>query len=54
MLNSSNKKCNSLAIQREPNTPAMILDVIFGIAPILVDAISGNLYRMPSNYIYDC
>lgn len=58
MLNSSNKKCNSLAIQREPNTPAMILDIIpgiiFGIIPILVDAVSGNLYKMPSNYTYQC
>jgi hypothetical protein len=58
MLNSSNKKCNSLAIQREPNTPAMILDVIpgfiFGIIPILVDAVSGNLYKMPSSYTYQC
>jgi hypothetical protein len=58
MLNSSNKKCNSLAIQRQPNMPAIILDVvpgfILGIIPILVDAVSGNLYKIPLNYIYEC
>ena len=58
MLNSGNKKCNSLTIQRQPNTPAIILDVIpgiiFGIIPILVDAVSGNLYKMPSTYTYQC
>lgn len=57
-LKSNDKNCNSLIVSRQPNAAAIILDVvpgfIFGIIPILVDAVSNNLYKMPSNYYYQC
>lgn len=57
-ITSTDKKCANTEIIRIPNTPALILDVIpgflFGIIPILVDAVSNNLYKMPSNYYYQC
>lgn len=57
-LKSHDKNCNILVVSRRPNTAAIILDVfpgfLIGIVPILVDAISNNLYKMPSNYYYQC
>lgn len=57
-LSSSNDKCDVLMVQTKPNAPAIILDVVpglfFGIIPILVDAVTGNLYRLPSSYVYGC
>ena len=57
-LSSESNKCDILMIQQTPNMAAIILDVfpglVFGIIPILVDAVTGNLYKMPTSYIYDC
>lgn len=57
-LLSENPSCDILTVQRRLNSPAFFLDVfpgfILGIAPITVDALSGNLYRMPDEFIYDC
>ena len=58
ILNSSNKRCNSPIIQRKPNSVAIILDVfpglILGIIPILADAVTDNLYKLPAYYNYEC
>ncbi|MBO4625956.1 MAG: hypothetical protein J5679_01605 [Alphaproteobacteria bacterium] len=57
-ITSANKACSETIVERTPNVSALILDVIpgffLGIAPILVDAISNNLYRMPETYSYSC
>lgn len=57
-LKSNNENCSDLIVSRRPNTAAIIFDVfpgfLIGIIPILVDAISNNLYKMPSNYYYQC
>ena len=57
-ITSKNKSCPESVVARTPNSAAMVLDVIpgffFGIVPILVDAISNNLYKMPESYSYDC
>lgn len=57
-LNSTNKNCNSPIIQRTSNGSAIFLDIIpgflLGIIPIVVDGLTGNLYKLPTNYNYDC
>lgn len=57
-ITSSEKSCSEKTVVRVPNAPAMILDVIpgffFGIVPLLIDAVSNNLYRMPESYSYSC
>ena len=57
-ITSKKKTCSETTVMRTPNTPALILDVVpgffLGIVPILVDAISNNLYRMPETYSYSC
>ena len=57
-ITSKNKSCPESMIVRTPNVPALLLDVVpgffFGIIPILVDAISNNLYKMPESYSYSC
>lgn len=57
-LNSTNKSCNSPIIQRTSNGAAIFLDIIpgffLGIIPIVVDGLTGNLYKLPTNYNYDC
>ncbi len=57
-INSADKNCSQTNIVRQLNTPAVILDVFpgffLGIIPILVDAVSNNLYKMPSTYSYSC
>ena len=57
-LNTKNNNCNSTVVQRQPNMPAIILNIVpgflFGIVPTLVDALTGNLYKMPSSYTYSC
>ena len=57
-IQNKNANCSQINIQSELNSGALILDIIpglaLGIIPILVDAISGDLYRMPKSYSYDC
>lgn len=55
-ITSSKKSCQTVNVIREPNVPAMILDglMFFTIVPVLVDAVSNNLYRMPETYSYSC
>ena len=57
-ITSKKKSCMETTVVRTPNTAALILDVIpgffLGIVPILVDAISNNLYKMPDSYSYNC
>ena len=58
VLNSSNKNCNAPIIQRTSNGSAIFLDIIpgalLGIIPIVVDGLTGNLYKLPTNYNYEC
>jgi len=57
-ITSKNNNCEESIVTRKANVPALLLDVVpgflFGIIPILVDAISNNLYRMPETYSYSC
>lgn len=57
-ITSKNTNCPSAVVMRSANTAAVVLDVfpgfVFGIIPILVDAISNNLYKMPDTYSYSC
>ena len=55
-ITSKNKACLESTVARTPNVPAMLLDglIFFTIVPILVDAVSNNLYRMPEMYSYSC
>ena len=57
-ITSKQKTCNESIVTRTPNVAALILDIVpgffFGIVPILVDAISNNLYKMPESYSYSC
>ena len=56
---SPNKHCDSPNVVTELNTPALILNIVpgvllFGIVPLFVDAVTGNLTRMPENYTFAC
>ena len=57
-LKSNDENCDVLVVSRRANTAAIVLDVFpgffIGIIPILIDAVSNNLYKMPSNYYYQC
>ena len=57
-ITSAKKSCSESIIARTPNVAAIVLDVVpgffFGIIPIVVDAISNNLYKMPETYSYNC
>lgn len=57
-LKSLNQKCDSPMIQRKPNSAAIVLDIVpglfLGIIPIVVDAVTNNLYKLPSHYNYQC
>ena len=55
-ITSSKKSCSEKTVVRTPNVPAMILDglMFFTIVPVLIDAVSNNLYRMPETYSYSC
>lgn len=57
-IESTNKKCDSANIAKETNTAALVLDIIpgiiFNIIPLIIDGTTGDLYRMPDTYMYDC
>ena len=57
-IKSKNAKCQEPNITSTPNGAAIFLDVIPGIAlgmiPLLVDAVTNNLYHMPESYYYTC
>ena len=57
-IKSKNAKCQEPKITSNPNGAAIFLDIIpgfmFGIIPILVDAVTNNLYHMPESYYYTC
>ena len=57
-IKSKNRKCQEPTITRTPNGGAIFLDVIpgfiLGIIPLLVDAITNDLYHMPETYYYTC
>ena len=57
-INSVNPNCNSTSIPKETNSAALVLDIIpglfFGIIPIVVDAATGNLMKMPESFTYSC
>ncbi len=57
-LTSAGADCNHPVIQTELNTSAVILDIfpgfIFGVLPILVDAVAGNITELPYEYKYTC
>ena len=58
-IKSTNVNCPETTVVRKANTAAIILDIfpigwiLFPI-PILVDAVSNNMYKMPSTYSYSC
>ena len=57
-ISNPRSNCPQVNINNKPNTTAIILDVfpgfMFGIIPIFVDAVTDNLYKMPSSYAYNC
>ena len=57
-IQSKNSECQKPKIPNKPNIAAMFLDVfpgfVFGIVPIFVDAVTNNLYKMPTMYSYSC
>lgn len=57
-IQNKNKNCSQINVERELNSGAVFLDIIpgilFGIVPIVVDAVTDNLYRMPEAYSYGC
>lgn len=58
-VKSANMNCPETNVVRQLNTVAVILDVfpigwVFGLLPIFVDAVSNNMYKMPSSYSYSC
>ncbi|MBP9999097.1 MAG: hypothetical protein KBT14_00170 [Proteobacteria bacterium] len=57
-LQSKKSNCQQVKILSKPNGDAILLDIIpgalFGIIPILVDAVTNNLYKMPEYYNYTC
>lgn len=57
-IKSKNNRCQEPKIVRKPNGAAIFLDVIpgilLGIIPLLVDAMTDNLYHMPESYYYTC
>ncbi len=57
-LTSAGAECNHPVIQTELNTSAVILDIFpgifFGVIPILIDALAGNITELPYDYEYTC
>ncbi len=57
-IKNLNSDCQEKKVLQKLNTGAVILDVfpgfILGIIPILVDAVSNNIYKMPKAYSYSC
>lgn len=57
-IKSSNSACQQPIITSSPNGAAIFLDVIpgwlLGIVPLLVDAMTDNIYHMPETYYYTC
>lgn len=57
-ISNPRSNCPQVNLNNKPNTTAIILDVfpgfMFGIIPIFVDAVTDNLYKMPSSYAYNC
>jgi len=57
-IQSANAKCDSPNVVSELNTPALVLNIVpglmLGIIPLFVDAITGNLSRMPESYTFIC
>jgi len=57
-IQSSNAKCDSPNVVSEINTPALILNIVpglvLGVIPLFVDAITGNLSRMPQSFTFVC
>ena len=58
-LRTKNKNCDWPTIPRQANTPAIVLNIfpgfiLGGIIPTLVDAITGNLFRMPEDFTFEC
>lgn len=57
-IKSKKSTCQEPKITSKPNGVAIFLDVIpgflLGIIPILVDAVTDNLYHMPESYYYTC
>ncbi|MCL2331356.1 MAG: hypothetical protein FWC61_02310 [Proteobacteria bacterium] len=57
-ITSANAKCDSPNIVPELNTPALVFNIfpglLLGIIPLFVDAITGNLTRMPESYTFMC
>ena len=57
-IKSDNLKCQQPNIESSPNGAAIFLDIIpgflFGILPLVVDAVTNNLYHMPESYNYTC
>ncbi len=57
-ITNPNESCPQPIVTRRPNGPAIFFDVfpgiIFGIVPIVIDAMTNNLYRMPKSYTYSC
>ena len=56
---SKNRSCDSPNIVTEINTPALVFNIVpgilaFGIIPIFVDAVTGNLTRLPENFVFEC
>lgn len=57
-IQNKNSACPQVLVERKVNTAALILDIfpgwLLGILPVLVDAVTDNLYRMPEAYSYTC
>jgi len=57
-ITPANAKCDSPNIVPELNTPALVFNIVpgfmLGIIPLFVDAITGNLTRMPESYTFMC
>ena len=55
---SVNKNCDSPNIVAELNTPALLLNIFpglaLGIIPLFVDAVTGNLTRLPDSFTFMC
>jgi hypothetical protein len=57
-LTGKGEGCATYKIETETNVSAVVLDIFpglfFGIIPIVVDALTGNLTRAPETSIYNC
>ncbi|MBR1544733.1 MAG: hypothetical protein IJ638_02210, partial [Alphaproteobacteria bacterium] len=57
-ISSNDMQCLPFNVEKETNSTALVLDifpgVIFGVIPLLVDAVSENLTTYPSSFVYTC